>query len=701
LLREVLSKVVLVRAFKFPPIIPLSVYDSTNIISFPLEGLYEPLVSAASHKLSSAAESSSYDSEGISGPEKVPFANGVIALEPGGISTSVTGDGPGGLGKSERPQAMSASDQGKRSGLTRGRSRSQSGSRRTGGRQTIQIPSTHLYHQFPPSNTQENISGTPTGFQVQGPSPQYHASTSSPYDQRANYGGQYTISPQSPMGMVHTPTQFPYTQPFHPGNLHSPQDANTSPPSVHPGFQQMLQPRGHVYPYPMHSPEGTSSPHPFPGGYPHAHVTPSPPPISPMSAQSSNSPVAPPHSATFGLPAQFHPLHFSGSVSPAQYSTYPSQHFPSSAPMYPSQFPPSLYPQNFVPQTPDQESQGTWWYLFHGAAPPTTHPFEGVQPPYQANYPMAFSRRDTETRYSPTSATTPPTMHSLGPNRSAAQQLSRSDHAVPTSHERTSPIPTSRAEPSVSPTTSSKPAAERAIIRRSYHPNPPAQRSEWVMWAGNVPSDTVHDELWRFFKQPPSRSSTRSASPENGSSADDTDDPLYDGVSSIFLISRSNCAFINFNSEVHLHSAIQRFNGKPLRPNDPRCPRLVCRVRRKDDDLKAGVGGQRGMGIHTLWVKEKGAMVGDEEAATPSTSEAASSPTAEQLGPLMTAVSISSDEERSATRPKQSSSGSYASTNSSILARHFPKRYFILKSLTQVSECVCLVYFLILMGVIV
>lgn len=195
------------------------------------------------------------------------------------------------------------------------------------------------------------------------------------------------------------------------------------------------------------------------------------------------------------------------------------------------------------------------------------------------------------------------------------------------------------------------------------------------MWAGNVPSDTVHDELWRFFKQPP-------ASPVQGPS-DKTDDPLYDGVSSIFLIARSNCAFVNFDSEGHLHSAIERFNGKSLRPNDSRCPRLVCRVRRKDDDLKAGVGGQRGMGIHTSWIKEKGSMVPADDTATSSTSEATSSPPAEQLGPLMTAMSLSSDEDRYTARTKQSSSGSYASTNSSILTRYFPKRYFILKSLTQ------------------
>jgi hypothetical protein len=139
---------------------------------------------------------------------------------------------------------------------------------------------------------------------------------------------------------------------------------------------------------------------------------------------------------------------------------------------------------------------------------------------------------------------------------------------------------------------------------------------------------------------------------------------------------------VNFETEAHLNSAIERFNGKPLRPNDPRCPRFVCRVRRKDDDLKAGVGGQRGMGVHTRWIKENGYKGTPDDIATQSTPEATSQPPPERL---MAAMSISSDEDRSSARKKQSSSGSYASTNSSILARYFPKRYFILKSLTQVS----------------
>jgi hypothetical protein len=207
------------------------------------------------------------------------------------------------------------------------------------------------------------------------------------------------------------------------------------------------------------------------------------------------------------------------------------------------------------------------------------------------------------------------------------------------------------------------------------------------MWAGNVPSDATHDELWRFFNQKP---------PEQSAGG-----PEGTGVLSIFLISRSSCAFVNYKNEFFLQTAVSRFNGVALRSNDSRCPRLVCRVRRLDDDLKAGVGGQRGMGMHAKWVQER---KGKQPGVGIKTSDLSlsSSPVSvsERMAAAVSTVSMSSDEnleekERQQAHVKHSSSsGSYGSTNSSFLSRHFPKRYFILKSLTQVSfihilELVC------------
>jgi hypothetical protein len=296
------------------------------------------------------------------------------------------------------------------------------------------------------------------------------------------------------------------------------------------------------------------------------------------------------------------------------------------------------------------------------------------------------------------------------------------------------------------------------------------------MWAGNVPTDASHDELWRFFNQIPSpgtesiASSTGTAgssgsmptsiksnpnppipalghnqghgrggslssqfpsgpgtsSSSSGAasgppvlpsqvsvlnssqSSQQSQAPVYGGVQSIFLIARSNCAFVNFETAGHLQSAIQHFNGVSLRPNDPRCARLVCRVRNKEDDLKAGVGAQRGSGIHMKWIKQQkehekrtakmkeisgrggGSPVGRKSFS--SSSEPFTSPSS---SPHPSFGSPSDDDSpshgiqrrypRGKPTPHSSSSGSL-STNSSILSQYFPKRYFILKSLTQVSD---------------
>jgi RNA recognition motif-containing protein len=199
------------------------------------------------------------------------------------------------------------------------------------------------------------------------------------------------------------------------------------------------------------------------------------------------------------------------------------------------------------------------------------------------------------------------------------------------------------------------------------------------MWAGNIPSDATHDEIYQFFSQPP---------------GDRGFEPASTGAVSVFLISRSNCAFINFESEGCLLEAISRFNGVHLRADDPRCARLVCRVRRKDDDLMAGVGSQRGTGMHARWVKDKkqkaqektkqnqsDLSVSDHRSTSPSS-------ISEQLGYGISNLSLSSDNlevEQNVHAKHSSTSDSYSSSNSSFFARHFPKRYFILKSLTQVS----------------
>ena len=233
-----------------------------------------------------------------------------------------------------------------------------------------------------------------------------------------------------------------------------------------------------------------------------------------------------------------------------------------------------------------------------------------------------------------------------------------------------------------------------------------------------MPNDATEEELLRFFRQidsqpPPETASSVGegvVSTDVAPAASEGNNPLppppstpssgsaatVPSVASVFLIARSNCAFVNFTSEEALHKAVQKFNGKPLRKGG-KGPRLVCRVRRREDDLRAGVGGQRGTGLHVQWVKEMGRRQQSAEAPK----EVDDPPTSPSihLGPESnTSVGDPSpprghpgedeeSKERPAPIPLQSDdSGKSQSTTSSLLVKHFPKRYFILKSLTQVSH---------------
>ena len=203
------------------------------------------------------------------------------------------------------------------------------------------------------------------------------------------------------------------------------------------------------------------------------------------------------------------------------------------------------------------------------------------------------------------------------------------------------------------------------------------------------PSTTSHEELWRYFN---------SNAPQLPA---DTEPVTWHGPSSIFLISRSSCAFVNLSSQEDLDRAVQYFNGRSLRPDDPKCPRMVCRIRRKDDDLKAGVGAQRGTGMHREWIKAQGGGAPPEPKLPPTVNTNIAPPPsapppgfASSLEPPSPAALEQPPEGEgrrresimNAINERHRSSASMASTNSSFLVRNFPKRYFILKSLTTVSR---------------
>ncbi|KAF9066457.1 hypothetical protein BDP27DRAFT_1012890 [Rhodocollybia butyracea] len=484
--------------------------------------------------------------------------------------------------------------------------------RRSSSHQTNQ-PRRPAQNATPPSHfPPENPLGPP-----QVPSPNY--APSSQYGQRSGFFGQYTMSTQSPMGMPPATPQYAY-----PHGYQSVPDNTMISQNIHASYQPLLPPAP-VYPYqqppdgqPMYAQQGSTSPSP------------------PMSSTSSQNPTPP-----YPSHGQFHSLRYPSSISPSQYS----YSFPTS-PVYQSQYAPAPYPQHYT-SPPEVDGQGGWWYLPH-ANPPS----------YPGHYHYSPVHQEMENTYPASSAAVPAPLpaYPMSPVRPSTILTSADRPGSSVSSTSPSPVP--------HPSSSRSATGDRSThaVRRPYHPNPPSHRSEWVMWAGNVPSDATHDELWRFFTQ--------------------TEEPS--AVLSIFLISRSSCAFVNYESDDDLQAAIAQFNGVPLRPHDSRCPRLVCRVRKIDDDLRAGVGGQRGVGMHSKWVKDQREKTKGKGKAAERFDQSDQDDSSSSNAALSASVSSDDESRPYFVKPTHSnSSGSYASTNSSLLSRHFPKRYFILKSLSQ------------------
>ncbi|KAJ6555650.1 YT521-B-like domain-containing protein [Mycena vulgaris] len=386
--------------------------------------------------------------------------------------------------------------------------------------------------------------------------------------------------------------------------------------------------------------------------------------------------------------APFNSLHpplstSAGSDDPSLHAPYSGQHFisPQRGPpltMVHPQPPTFGYPPSFPVQEQPQSIHGGYTLASYYSSNTPLSPVHGLQ--FSLPVPAGYASPPAPTAASPVQARRlylyPPThvAHSRGgmlshQNRTSsyfAQPLAYPISSQPLVDHPPYTAPTSRIPPSSSSGTSLVPLPHgERLGRRASHPSPPAQRSEWAMWAGNIASDADHDELWGFFTQRSSSSGNTDGSAPAGASS---------GVISIFLIRRSKCAFINYETELHLENAIARFNGVPLR-TDPGCARLVCRVRLKDADLRRGVGGQRGMGMRMGLIRSQ-AQQGN--AAHDPRSSTATGRTCGHSDPDV-------NPKRPPPRPSSaaSSSASLASTNSSLLQRYFPQRFFILKSLTR------------------
>ncbi|KAM0790363.1 hypothetical protein ACM66B_003246 [Microbotryomycetes sp. NB124-2] len=195
------------------------------------------------------------------------------------------------------------------------------------------------------------------------------------------------------------------------------------------------------------------------------------------------------------------------------------------------------------------------------------------------------------------------------------------------------------------------------------------ERTSYAMWVGNIPTDSSEQELWSFFL---SRQPLPTA-------------PGGLGLQSIHLIARSQCAFLNLDSEDHLFHMIAQAHGVTLRPNDARCKPLVCRVRRTEDDAKSGVGAQRGGGLHKAWVKMNGTggvdPVMDRDDAVNGLKEQVEAMKDElKKDDERKRVQVGNELESERESIESTSSGS---TDSGFFHQHFPRRYFILKSHNQ------------------
>lgn len=487
---------------------------------------------------------------------------------------------------------------------------------------------------------------------------------------------------------------FP-TTPQNAGQLPRPPDnihgimASPRQPSSHSYYGQGAEFNSPVYTVPTHSAPHTP---PFAAYPPTLHNLESR--VTPQNHPFRYQPIVQPHVVYYPhqpppsqhISGQFQPIRYPPILSP-QFQ-YPPQHFPRPQPVY------QPYPshQAYVPT--ESEAQGAWYYLPHGVQ----HPMEENPVVYPQHYP-SYPPPGPPSGNTPNSVPLAPQNSTAHP-RSSLQSPARSFGSG--SHSRSSPQKQPTGVPSLSQV-SAEPAEggfgvitaspqEKPMSRKSYHPNPAPFRSEWVMWVGNIPSDATNDELSRFFGR-----SAAEASPDNTTlSLLDRAEAEDSGVISIFLISKSSCAFVNYRGEEYLTRSIERFNGKPLRPYDSRSLRLVCRVRKRDDDLKAGVGGQRGQGLHVRWVKDKKLREQQAQSETSplgesSYSQASGSKTQDGIDNLAAETSRLTladgvEGQRDIQPRHRSSSGSFASTDSSLLSTFFPKRYFILKSLTQVRS---------------
>lgn len=374
---------------------------------------------------------------------------------------------------------------------------------------------------------------------------------------------------------------------------------------------------------------------------------------------------------------------------------------PTAAPGYP----PMMYSDagapyyGYSPQGPIMPSQFMGQYPMVPRYSPA--PMEQTSAPNEARprrstgtWGSGRGRRGSNRRYSSTShqsASTPADSHNAPkPQAVPAPSSDPPVHAKvstgPAESTRTTASPEQGVSPEIHTAEASSVPSHGAVSEDQRQ----GTRSNYVMWCGNVPSDATLDELWKFFSSVPddftgSSSEQSSASPGSVRDVDpiaeraptpgnasedapsDSSSGRRAGILSIFIMSRSSCAFVNYVSGFDLDRACAYFHGKPLRLKSS-CPRLVCRPRRLEDAEYAGVAAQRGKGVHTNWYRQQRQQQLQRQRQQ---SESGDALPADARGDNTT--------EDNATG--MSDSRSFTSTNSSLLRQPmFAHRFFILKS---------------------
>ncbi|KAG2010021.1 high-glucose-regulated protein 8, variant 2 [Coprinopsis cinerea AmutBmut pab1-1] len=516
--------------------------------------------------------------------------------------------------------------------------------RPSAGPPSVSSPS-HGY--FPPASSSNDNSTPHNSFQ---PSVIQFPTSPHPFSQGGGYYGQYTVPSHPPSLNIGQP-HHAYSYPPHP--FQSPQQVSDSNNRVtSPQLTYSQQPLYH-YPQQHRSNDGPNPSVSFSNQMSSESVFsptfPSTNPTNDMAGVNAATPqyMGPPHLSGMGYPSSLRSPQYG---YPQQFSPPATVYRPYSAVSYQPHLSPSV----------EDLHKGSWYFVPH-TPQSQQHPYEQYRQGYSYQYQPPAQQRESSSHVSrhPSSASAPPRTHLSEPKFPSASQPG----SPPLTASRSSIAGRDSPSSSGQPSTTSKP-----VVRREWHPRPPAHRSPWAMWVGNVPSDATQEELWRFFTNPPETGNAHAT--------------LNAGVESIFLIGRSNCAFINYSSESSVSSAIQTFNGKRLRPNDPQCPMLVCKIRRSADDLKSGVGGQRGIGLHKQWIQSQRMQKCQASGSSDiEASEGNSGSDADHFPNVLGSVSISSGDRRKGTH--SSSSDSHASTTSSFLAEYFPTRFFILKSLSE------------------